>query len=48
LIANLPSSSHRKQGSHGSSCRVEEFWQQQGEAGGAGRDLFGEPVHPLP
>jgi hypothetical protein len=35
-------------GSHGSSCRVEEFWQQQGERGRARRNLFGGPVHPLP
>ena len=35
-------------GSHGSSCGVEEFWQQQGERGRARRNLFGEPVHPLP
>jgi hypothetical protein len=28
-------------GSHGSSCRVEEFWQQQGERGRAQRNLFG-------
>jgi hypothetical protein len=30
------------------ACRVEEFWQQQGERGRAGRNLFGEAVHPLP
>jgi hypothetical protein len=30
------------------SCEVEEFWQQQGESGRARRNLFGEPVHPLP
>ena len=35
-------------GSHGSSCGVEEFWQQEGESGRAGRNLFGEPVHPRP
>jgi hypothetical protein len=35
-------------GSHGPSCGVEEFWQQQGERRRAGRNLFGEPVHPLP
>jgi hypothetical protein len=30
------------------ACRVEEFWQQEGESGWAGRNLFGEPVRPLP
>jgi hypothetical protein len=35
-------------GSHGLSCGVEGFWQQEGESGRAGRNLFGEPVHPLP
>ena len=35
-------------GSHGSSCRVEGFWQQQGERGRVRRNLFGGPVHPLP
>ena len=35
-------------GSHGSSCRVEEFWQQQGERERVRRNLFGGPVHPLP
>ena len=35
-------------GSHGSSCGVEEFWQQKGERGRARRNLFGGPVHPLP
>jgi hypothetical protein len=35
-------------GSHGSSCRAEEFWQQQGERGRVRRNLFGGPVHPLP
>ena len=35
-------------GSHGSSCGVEEFWQQKGERGRTRRDLFGGPVHRLP
>jgi hypothetical protein len=30
------------------ACGVEEFWQQQGEWGRVERNLFGEPVHPLP
>jgi hypothetical protein len=30
------------------ACRVEEFWQQQGERGRARRNLFGGPVRPLP
>ena len=34
--------------SHGSSCRVEGFWQQQGERERVLRNLFGGPVHPLP
>jgi hypothetical protein len=35
-------------GSHGSSCGVEEFWQQKGERGRTRRNLFGRPVRPLP
>jgi hypothetical protein len=30
------------------SCGAEKFWQQQGESGRAERNLFGEPIRPLP